>query len=210
MFVKVCGITRLEDAVAACRLGFSAVGFVFVPESLRFVTPEQARLISQRMPAGTLRVGVVAGMERSELRRLLDFCGLDLLQFHGGEGPREVAPFASRAIKVLRPRSEDDLEEVGEFPPLFAFLVDAWSPLSPGGTGKTADWGLAARLARERRVILAGGLREDNVVDALRRVRPYGLDVSSGVELAPGIKDAERMTRFLARAREGKQFLEEG
>lgn len=195
--MKVCGITRIEDAEAAYRLGFSAVGFIFVPQSPRRVSPDRARLISMKIPPSVLRVGVVAGAERKEILRLMDFCRLDLVQFHGGEGPDDIAPFASRAIKVLRPRCEEDLGEAEDFPQLFAFLVDAWSPHSLGGTGNTSDWDLAARLARKRRVILAGGLREENVASALRVVRPFGLDVCTGVETAPGIKDRELMSRFL-------------
>lgn len=206
MFVKVCGITRLEDAKAAYHLGFSAVGFIFVPESPRYIPPDRARLISHRLPTGLLRVGVVAGMARDEVRHLLRFCQLDLVQFHGGEGPDEVAPFAPRAIKALRPTRQEDLEEVEEFPPIFAFLVDTWSSRSLGGTGRTADWSLAARLAKHKRVILAGGLREENVLAALKAVRPFGLDVNSGVERAPGIKDGELMARFISRAKESELF----
>lgn len=201
LLLKVCGITRKEDAAAACDMGYSAIGLIFA-ESPRRVTPETAREICSSLPSPILRVGVFAGEEPSGVRRIMDYCGLDLVQFHGGEDPAQVLPFGGRAIAALRPRSPEDLARVADYRGVFAVLLDTWDPVLPGGTGRTCDWGLAARAALSCRVILAGGLDPANVGGAVRRVRPFGVDVCGGVESAPGRKDKWLMWDFARAAGE--------
>jgi phosphoribosylanthranilate isomerase len=207
--VKACGITRIEDAVEARALGFDAIGLVFA-ESPRRLSPEQARSISMSLPPGILRVGVFVNEEAGEVKRLMDYCGLDLVQLHGEEDPGEVSEFGARAIKALRPRGSEDLELMDEYPDVFAILLDGWNPDRRGGSGMACDWDLAARAAGGRRVILAGGLNPTNVLEAIARARPFGVDVSSGVESSPGIKDAALLRDFISLARKGLCDAERG
>lgn len=198
--IKACGMTRIEDALAAAEAGFDAVGLVFA-ESPRRVNPRTAREICSLLPSSVLRVGVFLGQTRAEIRGLMEYCGLDLAQLHeaGGTGLAEV--FAGRAVVAIRPHLPEDLDVLDGYRGAFAFLIDAWHPEMAGGTGITCDWTLAARVARASRVILAGGLSPDNVAEAITRVRPFGVDVSSGVETAPGIKDPALLRRFARAAR---------
>jgi phosphoribosylanthranilate isomerase len=193
--LKVCGITRAEDAVSACLLGYDAIGMVFA-ESPRRVEPDQARSIARAIPPSVLRVGVFVNAGSSEAMSMMKYCSLDLLQFHGEESPAEVARFGDRAIKALRLRSADDLSMLDDYPGAYAILLDTWDPALRGGTGARSDWGLAARASCKARVILAGGLDPTNVGRAMAEVRPFGIDVSSGVEIGPGIKDYELMRDF--------------
>ncbi|MBC7253420.1 MAG: phosphoribosylanthranilate isomerase [Actinobacteria bacterium] len=197
-FIKACGITRPEDGLAACAAGFTAVGFVFAPGP-RQVHPDRARQIASRLPASVLRVGVFLDHDEEEVREIAAFCSLDLVQLHGPS--RDLAPrFSGKAIPSLQPRTGEDLEALEDYHGAFAVLLDTWDPKLPGGTGRVGDWGLAAEAARRSRVILAGGLNPANVTDAVSRVRPFGIDVSSGVEAAPGIKDPARLRDFAAAA----------
>ena len=207
--VKVCGITRIEDAREAHALGYDAIGLVFA-ESPRCLSPEQARSISGSLPSGILRVGVFVNEEAGEVRRLMDYCGLDLVQLHGEEDPGEVSRFGDKAIKALRPRGREDLELMDEYPDVFAILLDSWDPDRRGGSGTAGDWDLAARAAGGRRVILAGGLNPTNIQEAVARARPFGVDVSSGVESGPGVKDAALMRDFISRARKALSDAEQG
>lgn len=199
--IKACGITRVEDAAAAARLGFDAVGMVFTP-SPRRVDPDRARAISSSLPLRLLRVGVFVDEEVREVRRIMDHCFLDLAQLHGDESPREAARLGSRVIKAMRLRGPEELALLEEYPGVFAILLDAWDPDLRGGTGRTSDWDLAARAAAKTRVILAGGLNPGNVEEAIRRTRPFGVDTASGVESAPGRKDHILLAEFARRARE--------
>ncbi|MBN2026986.1 MAG: phosphoribosylanthranilate isomerase [Actinobacteria bacterium] len=200
MWLKVCGITRVEDAAEAYALGYDAVGMVFA-ESPRRLNVERAKEICSALPPSILRVGVFAGLEGEEVRSLAEYCGLDLVQLHGVEGEHVAAPFGSRAIVARRPRLPHDLEGMKENAGAFAVLIDAWDPVLAGGTGRTCDWDLAARAARMVRVILAGGLNPSNVGEAIGTVNPFGVDVSSGVESEPGIKDHALMRDFARKAR---------
>ena len=207
--IKVCGITRAEDAAAACRLGYDAVGMVLAP-SPRRVSPDRARLISRSLPPSMLKVGVFVNEDPSEVRRLMAYCGLDLVQLHGEESPQEVARFGAKAIKALRPRHGDELAMLDDYPGVFAVLLDAWDPDLRGGSGRRCDWSLAERAAGRARVILAGGLDPANVGEAIARTRPRGVDVSSGVELGPGIKDHGLLRGFALAARAAFLAREEG
>lgn len=199
--LKVCGVTRLEDAAAAARLGYRAVGMVFA-ESPRRVDPDLGRAISSSLPSTMLRVGVFVNEDRREVERIATYCHLDLVQLHGDESPREASYFGPRAIKALRPRSREELAMLEEYSGIFAILLDAWDPALRGGTGREADWDLAAEAAGRARVILAGGLGPANVGRAVRKVRPYGVDTASGVEASPGVKDHGLMAEFALRARD--------
>jgi phosphoribosylanthranilate isomerase len=200
MWLKVCGITRLEDATEACALGYDAVGLVFA-QSPRRVSVEQAKKICAALPSSILRTGVFAGIEMEEVKSLAEYCGLDLVQLHGVEGEDEAASFGSRAIMARRPRFPGDLECIKDHAGAFAVLIDTWDPELAGGTGRTCDWDLAAQAARMVRVILAGGLEPSNVGEAISKVNPFGVDVSSGVEGGPGIKDHALMRDFARNAR---------
>ena len=208
-WIKVCGITRAEDAAAAASLGYDAIGFTFA-ESPHRVIPDRARSISRSLPPSMLRVGVFVNPDHGEARRLADYCGLDLVQLHGEEGPGEVARFGARAIKALRLRGPDELERLEDYPGVFAILLDAWDPVLRGGTGRTCDWELAASAARRVRVILAGGLNPTNVGKAIARVRPFGVDVCSGVDFLPGEKDHRLMRSFALAGRRAFGALARG
>ncbi|HTV21436.1 MAG TPA: phosphoribosylanthranilate isomerase [Polyangiaceae bacterium] len=206
MYVKVCGITQLDDALEAVRAGADALGFNCVPSSKRYLAPEQIRAITERLHgegAGkTICVAVVADVGRERAASLLDELGVERLQLHGDESEAELLALGPRAFKALRVGDAADVARALAFPghPL---LVDAKVEGQLGGTGHTLDWGLIEPLARARPLILAGGLTPENVADAVARVRPWGVDVASGVETPgnPRRKDPDRMRRFVAAAR---------
>lgn len=203
--VKICGITNLEDALAAVEAGADLLGFVLYPPSPRCVTVEKAREIIAVIRRSGLAVGTVGVFVDEGLGRVWEAirkCDLDYAQLHGDEPPTYVQALGERAIKALRVRSAADLERLGTFR-ASAYLLDAYHPTKPGGTGEAWDWGVAVAAKRYGRLILAGGLTPDNVADAVHRVQPYGVDVSTGVESAPGRKDAVLMQRFVAAAHSG-------
>ena len=199
MWVKVCGITRLEDAVAAARFGADAVGFVFA-ESPRMVTPEEAGEISRRMPDGPAKVGVFVNSPVEDVNRVVRRCGLDLVQLHGDEDPAYCEELGGIAIKALRVDGALDVALAKQYH-CHALLLDGYDRGRRGGTGKTFDWTTVRLLDGRRRVIVAGGLGPDNVGRAIEAARPYGVDASSGVESEPGRKDAVLMYRFIENAR---------
>jgi len=199
--VKICGITNEEDALHAAACGADALGFVFYAGSPRCVTPEQVRAISEVLPPFVTRVGLFVNEAPERIRQVAEVCGLDVIQLHGDEPPAACQLPPYRVIKGVRPRSEADLDVLATYP-VAALLVDAAVPGEYGGTGQRADWQLAAQLAATRRVILAGGLTPGNVAAAVRTVRPYGVDVASGVEQAPGRKDPEKVAQFIRMAKE--------
>jgi phosphoribosylanthranilate isomerase len=192
--MKFCGITRREDAFGAADAGATAIGFVFAPSSPRAITPDAARTIARALPPFVLRVGVFVDQGASWLRYVAEAVGLDLVQLHGRETP-SAACWWPRMIKAL-PRDVDLLAAASEWPDDVTMLVDAATGDAPGGTGRLADWPAAAALARTRRVVLAGGLTAENVGEAIAIVRPYAVDVSSGIETRPGEKSAARMRAF--------------
>lgn len=198
-WIKICGVTRIEDGVAAAAAGADAVGFVFA-ESPRRVTAERARLIVRELPPHVLRFGVFVDEEPSEIARIVAAAELDRVQLHGFEEPMVRELVGTRVVRAFRARYDDVLEEIaasGES----TFLLDTWSAELPGGTGHRFDWSLARRAAPLGRLILAGGLTPENVGAAIREVAPFGVDVSSGVETSPGIKDPERVGEFVAAVR---------
>jgi phosphoribosylanthranilate isomerase len=210
--VKICGLTNLADAQAAVAAGADLLGFIFFPKSPRYVTPERVREIIQALDRRPPTAGVFVNESSAAVAQILDFCGLDLAQLHGEEPPEMVTgDLGGRAYKALRPRSLDEaLNLASRYAPAPppegeticpALLVDAYHPHLRGGTGETGDWGLAAALAGRYRLLLAGGLGPANVAEAVRAVRPWGVDVSSGVESAPGQKDHAAVRAFVAAAK---------
>lgn len=200
MWVKVCGITRLEDARLAAECGASAIGFVFWPGSPRFVDPDDARVIRKGLPKALAVVGVFVNQPVEEVRAISKHVGLDGIQLHGDETPGDFGGIGLPLIRAVPtgPSSPDGI--VGQIAPEVLVLVDAADPRRRGGTGITADWPAAAAIASRRATILAGGLTPWNVAEAIAAVRPFGVDVSSGVETAPGLKDADLVRRFVLAA----------
>jgi phosphoribosylanthranilate isomerase len=190
MFVKICGITRLEDALAAADCGADAVGFVFWPTSPRYIDPGRARAIVERLPAAVTPVGVFVDQPADWIAEVVAVAGLGAIQLHGDESVSFAGGLPRPVIKAVSRVHE---EEIGAWPSSVMLLVDAHDPVRRGGTGETSDWTAAARLARTRPILLAGGLTPANVGRAIAAVRPHGIDVSSGVESAPAVKDHERL-----------------
>ena len=194
---KICGITRIEDALAAAEAGADAIGFVFYAKSPRAVDVRQARAIIAELPPVVTTVGLFVNASRCELNEILEVVPLDLLQFHGDETPQDCEGYHRPWIKALRVRPGDDLEAACQ---LYAgargILLDTYVAGVPGGTGEAYDWSLVpAHLSKP--IILAGGLSADNVGQAIAQVRPYAVDVSGGVEQAKGIKDAAKIEAFM-------------
>jgi phosphoribosylanthranilate isomerase len=191
MFVKICGITRRDDALAAVECGASAIGFVFWPDSPRFVDPAVARAISEALPPSVQAVGVFVNQHVDEINVIADRVQLSAVQLHGNEDEpfsRQVRRSVIKAVTLA-----DGAGAVETWSEQTILLVDAHDPIRRGGTGQLADWSAAAELAAKRRILLAGGITPENVAEAVARVRPYGIDVSSGVEATPGVKDHDRL-----------------
>jgi phosphoribosylanthranilate isomerase len=187
--VKICGITRVEDAVLAAELGASAIGFVFWPQSPRFVDPYRARSIVAALPPDVTAVGVFVDQEPEYVMAVARLVPLGAVQLHGTETIDAYRRVAQRLIKAVPVTERFEAAQLDGLPDRVTVLLDAHDPIRRGGTGRTIDWRIAADVAARRRTILSGGLNADNVGDAAARVRPYMIDVSSGVESAPGVKD---------------------
>ena len=222
LFVKICGITRLQDAELAAGLGASALGFVFWPGSPRCVSGETAKAIAANVPENVLKVGVFVDQPADDVVRIMDEVGLDVAQLHGHESPDYCRQLMVRLkpdttetdepnttevkIPVVSGFSRTIFKAIGmtgngcvnidDFGPDIVLLVDAHDPERFGGTGRTVNWDSAREIAATRRTILAGGLNAANIKLAVRSVRPYGVDVSSGVESGPGVKDPNRLRTF--------------
>jgi len=220
-YIKICGLTSLDDARCAAGAGADFLGFIFYPQSPRFVTPEQVAAITQAIRcefgADAPRcVGVFVDEPVERVRALLDSASLDLAQLHGSEPPAEVWALQPRAFKAIRPQRYDDAEAavaaycevVPADETLPQFLLDACHPQQFGGTGIPADLAMARLLASRFRLLLAGGLRPETVGPAIEQVRPWGVDVASGVERARGIKDQARLRAFIEAVRATDAKLE--
>jgi phosphoribosylanthranilate isomerase len=188
MIVKICGITRRQDAEIAVAHGAGAIGFVFWPESPRFVDPYRARQIAAVLPPFVATVGVFVNQSSEYIKGVANVVPLATIQLHGDEPPAFAALLSRPVMKAVT-----QVDAVDVWPAHVTLLVDAHDPVKHGGTGARGDWHGAASLARQRRVFLAGGLTADNVADAIAEVRPFGIDVSSGVESSPGVKDERRI-----------------
>jgi phosphoribosylanthranilate isomerase len=200
--VKICGITRLQDLHAACDAGADALGFVFYEKSPRHLTIAAAAALVRDLPPFVQAVGLFVDADPAFIESVLREVPLDLLQFHGDETPADCARFGRPYIKAVRVNRDTDLLKcAADFDAARGLLLDAYIPGVPGGTGERFDWSLIpAKLGRP--VILSGGLNPDNVAEAVRTVRPWAVDVSSGVEAAKGIKDAHKIAQFIAKAKE--------
>ena len=205
--VKICGITRLPDLQAAVEAGADALGFVFAARSRRVLEPGQAAALVAEVPAFVTRVGLFMDQDGAEVVRILDRVPLNLLQFHGSEDAAYCRQFGLPYVKALGMAAWAGSGLVGsglaqaaeEFSDAAALLLDSHGQGEEGGTGRRFDWALVPRLNRP--VILAGGLTPDNVREAVRRVRPWAVDVSSGVEDAPGVKNVQKMQLFIREAK---------
>jgi phosphoribosylanthranilate isomerase len=199
--VKICGITSLPDALAAVEAGADALGFMFFPLSPRYVSYEQAAAIIRALPPFVAKVGVFVNPTADEVRHAIAGCGFDTLQFHGDETPDFCRQFGLKVLKAFRMRDEESLTALPAFAEE-AWLLDSHIAGQPGGTGRRFNWDLAVAATKlGRPVILAGGLTPENAAEAVRLVRPYALDVSSGVESTPGRKDAGKVHAFIAAAK---------
>ena len=191
--VKICGITRLADARLAIDLGADAVGFILWPNSPRARSVEDVRRITKDLPPFVTRVGVFVNQSPDDVRAAIMDAGLDVAQLHGDEDVADYAALGARIVRGVPLTDDEALDRAMALPEHVTPLVDASDRARRGGTGQLADWHRAARLARERPILLAGGITPENAVDAVRAVRPWGLDVSSGIEDAPGIKNHDRL-----------------
>lgn len=200
--IKICGITNLEDALCAAACGVDAIGFIFHAASPRYVTPERAREIIEALPGNIVKVGVFVNRGAVEVERTAELCGLDLLQLHGDESPVYCRRFPpKRVIKAVFPRTPEELPALEAYN-VRALLADFREAERYGGTGKRADWGLAARLGKSRPLILAGGLGIENIGEALSAVAPGAVDINSGCERRPGIKDHDLLRRIVGMVRQ--------
>lgn len=194
-------MTRVKDAVAAVDAGADALGFIFYEPSPRYVRTHSAAEIIRELPPFVAKVGVFVDAGRETIDRAIEVCGLDTLQFHGEETPDFCGRFGIKTIKAFRVRGPETLEQAKHYRHV-AWLLDSHVPGHLGGTGAVFNWDLAREAARfSRMVILAGGLSPENVAEAVQQVRPYAVDVSSGVESAPGKKDPRKMRAFIAAAK---------
>lgn len=196
--VKICGITSSEDALVAAEAGADAIGLIFWPASRRAVDLETARTIARALPPFVSVVGVFVDDTPDHVRSVADAVGLSAVQLHGAEMVADWARFPRPVLKAM------PVEAYADSPwqtARAAILVDAHDPVTVGGTGRTVDWDLARDIAATRRLVLAGGLTPDNVAHAVAHVRPWGVDVASGVERAPGVKDHDKVRAFIAAAR---------
>ncbi|WP_152389989.1 phosphoribosylanthranilate isomerase [Azotobacter salinestris] len=194
---KICGITRVEDALVAAEAGADAIGLVFYPKSPRAVTLQQAKAIAAALPPFVTTVGLFVNASRYEISEILDELPLDLLQFHGDETSADCDGYRRPYIKALRVRPGEDIAaRCLEYRNASGILLDAYVPGVPGGTGESFDWSLVPRIL-SKPVILAGGLTVQNVRAAIAQVAPYAVDVSGGVEVEKGVKDAEKIRAFI-------------
>ncbi len=195
--VKICGITRLEDALTAIEAGADALGFVFYPPSPRYIEPEKAAEIIAQLPPFVTTVALFVNEPEAEVRRIMALTQVDLLQFHGDENADYCQQFGCAWIKALRVRDADSLQQnLNQFHAARAILLDSYRPGVPGGTGETFNWELIPAQSAQA-IILAGGLTPENISTAVQQVKPYAVDVSGGVEASKGIKDPVKIHAFI-------------
>jgi phosphoribosylanthranilate isomerase len=202
--VKICGVTTVEDALLAAELGASAIGLVFWPGSPRFVAIERAKEIVAALPPLVSAVGVFVD-QAGDAAKVAREVGLGAVQFHGDEPPETYFAFPTRVIKSVTVRDDSAEAAAAAVPAAATVLLDAHDPVKRGGTGKSIDWSIAAKIARQRPIILSGGLTAANAAEAVAAVAPYAVDVSSGVERMPGRKDPEKLRALFASLRAAGQ-----
>jgi len=208
VLIKICGLTRIEDVEAAVSCGADAIGFVFTA-SPRRISAETAAHLSSGIPGGVLRVGLFLDQHKSEIEQVINSVALDVLQFHGSESEQECNAFGLpwlKAVAMVNSRSASQAER--DYPSAMGLLLDSHSAGTGGGSGKVFDWSLSTPITKP--LWLAGGLNPDNVATAIHTVRPYAVDVSSGVEASPGIKDADRIRKFIKVVRDTESEIING
>jgi phosphoribosylanthranilate isomerase len=194
--IKICGITNEEDALCAFQCGAAALGFIFYPPSGRYISPEQARQIINILPQSLVKVGVFVNESAAEVKRIVEYCGLDFVQLHGDESPEYCCQFPSaQVIKAVELKNEDDLSHALGYD-VAAILVDSRHAGLYGGTGKKANWELAQCIKNKKLLILSGGLNGENIKEAIEKIAPHALDINSGVEKSPGKKDHIKLARL--------------
>jgi phosphoribosylanthranilate isomerase len=194
--VKICGITNEEDALFAASCDAEALGFIFYPPSQRYIKPEEARKIISVLPKEIVKVGVFVNENAAQIKRVMEYCGLDMVQLHGDELPEFCREFpADRIIKAVELKNEDDLNHALDYD-VAVLLVDNRHAGLYGGTGRKANWKLACRIKNKKPLILSGGLNEENIAEAMQTVAPAALDINSGVESEPGKKDHAKLARI--------------
>ncbi|MGB0910542.1 MAG: phosphoribosylanthranilate isomerase [Nitrospirales bacterium] len=198
--IKICGITNAEDAHLAVDAGADALGFIFYPQSPRFVEIQVVKSIVNQLPPFVLPIGVFVNEEQSMVQNVMDVCGLALAQLHGEESPAYCESLGHPVLKGIRLRDRSSFLALAEYKGragVRGFVLDAFTESEYGGTGKVADWDLAAEAAKAAPILLAGGLSSENIQEAIKKVQPYGVDVSSGVEASPGKKDSAKVQAFI-------------
>ena len=203
--VKVCGMTSLKDALNAVEGGADAVGFIFYKKSPRSVTMKTVREIVLELPPFVDTVGVFVDETAEQINKIADYCNLDIIQLHGDESPIFCKKIRRKVIKAFRIKDMQSVKKLSSFQ-VSGFLLDTFSENLHGGTGKVFDWNLALPAKKFGPVIMAGGLTPNNVQQAVRQIRPYGVDVCSGVESEPGIKDHKKVRAFLNNAKAGRKI----
>ncbi len=201
VWIKICGITDIEDALKAVELGADALGFVFYEKSPRKITKEKAKEIIDSLPKEVVKVGLFVDELEEKVNEIASYCNFDILQFHGDETPDYCKKFPQKIIKAFRIKDKESLVNIPKYEVDY-YLLDTYSEVAPGGTGKTFNWDLAREAKKfGRPIILSGGLNPKNIVEALKKVSPFGVDVSSGVEVSPGKKDHKKLKEFIAEVR---------
>lgn len=205
--IKICGLTRRDDALRAADLGADALGFVFAPRSRRRADPDVVARLVEELPPFVTVVGVFLDQPAHEVRSVATACRLDVVQLHGSETAAYVEALGLKVLKAIALASRDDLALLAAYPGLQSFLLDAALGGERGGTGHTFDWSWAVEAKSYGAIVLAGGLHPANVADAVRGVRPWGVDVCSGTEAAPGVKDPEKLLQFVRQVRAADERL---
>ncbi|MBI1912495.1 MAG: phosphoribosylanthranilate isomerase [Deltaproteobacteria bacterium] len=194
--VKICGITNQLDAALAVDSGADALGFIFHEKSPRYIRPEDAALIIKGLPPFITTVGVFVNEAPVKVRTIMEAAGLGFAQLHGDETPEDCNEIGSKVIKAFRIKQSSDIEAIKRYN-ASAYLLDTYREGIPGGTGETFNWDIAIEAKKLGRIILSGGLNPDNIAEAIKKVAPYAVDVSSGVELKPGKKDPDKIKKFM-------------
>ncbi len=199
--VKICGITNLDDAMAAVDFGADALGFVFFQGSPRFIPYKEAAAIIKKLPSFITTIGVFVDERPEQIEKIIALASIDVVQLHGNEPPA-ICNFSRRIIKAIRVKSLESLDPLINYKDMVsAFLLDTFTPDIFGGTGQIFNWDVATYAKQFGRIILAGGLNPDNIAEAIKRVNPYGVDVSSGIESKKGKKDYKKMKLFIEKAK---------
>ncbi len=200
-WIKICGVTNIEDALKVVELGADALGFVFYEKSPRKVTIKKAKEIIDSLPKEVVKVGLFVDELEEKVSEITSYCNFDILQFHGDETPDYCKKFPQKIIKAFRIKDKESLVDIPKNDVVY-YLLDAYSEELPGGTGRTFNWDLAKEAKKfDRPIILSGGLNPENIIEALEKVSPFGVDVSSGVESSPGKKDHKKLEEFIAKVK---------